>query len=171
MLGATRMATDLIPVANAMGYSPDICSYLTADIGWMKNVSQRDALGVSVFGGPEFGFDQVQYGARGRYRRWLGERSSMDVSAGVVLGTTADIGKPGFSGVIDFTLSDLFLVSFGLDYANTEACALEESMAQPSCGERHDTRSYLGVGLGSKLGLVGYGVAGIVGLLALIFSG
>ena len=33
MLGATRMATDLIPVANAMGYSPDICSYLTADIG------------------------------------------------------------------------------------------------------------------------------------------
>ncbi len=33
MLGASRMATDLIPVANAMGYSPDICSYLTADIG------------------------------------------------------------------------------------------------------------------------------------------
>jgi benzoyl-CoA reductase/2-hydroxyglutaryl-CoA dehydratase subunit BcrC/BadD/HgdB len=33
MLGATRMATDLIPVANAVGYSPDICSYLTSDIG------------------------------------------------------------------------------------------------------------------------------------------
>jgi benzoyl-CoA reductase/2-hydroxyglutaryl-CoA dehydratase subunit BcrC/BadD/HgdB len=33
MLGATRMATDLIPTANALGYSPDICSYLTADIG------------------------------------------------------------------------------------------------------------------------------------------
>jgi benzoyl-CoA reductase/2-hydroxyglutaryl-CoA dehydratase subunit BcrC/BadD/HgdB len=33
MLGATRMATDLIPLANAVGYSPDICSYLTADIG------------------------------------------------------------------------------------------------------------------------------------------
>ena len=33
MLGATRMATDLIPTANAIGYSPDICSYLTADIG------------------------------------------------------------------------------------------------------------------------------------------
>jgi benzoyl-CoA reductase/2-hydroxyglutaryl-CoA dehydratase subunit BcrC/BadD/HgdB len=33
MLGATRMATDLIPVANAAGYSPEICSYLTADIG------------------------------------------------------------------------------------------------------------------------------------------
>jgi len=33
MLGATRMATDLIPYASAIGYSPDICSYLTSDIG------------------------------------------------------------------------------------------------------------------------------------------
>jgi benzoyl-CoA reductase/2-hydroxyglutaryl-CoA dehydratase subunit BcrC/BadD/HgdB len=33
MLGATRMATDMIPAANALGYSPDICSYLTADVG------------------------------------------------------------------------------------------------------------------------------------------
>ncbi|MFH0789925.1 MAG: 2-hydroxyacyl-CoA dehydratase family protein [Pseudomonadota bacterium] len=33
MLGATRMATDCIPTANAIGYSPEICSYLTSDIG------------------------------------------------------------------------------------------------------------------------------------------
>jgi benzoyl-CoA reductase/2-hydroxyglutaryl-CoA dehydratase subunit BcrC/BadD/HgdB len=33
MLGATKMATDLIPYANAVGYSPDICSYLTSDVG------------------------------------------------------------------------------------------------------------------------------------------
>ncbi len=33
MLGTTRMASDLIPKANAIGYSPDICSYLTTDIG------------------------------------------------------------------------------------------------------------------------------------------
>lgn len=40
MLGATRMSTELIPAANAVGYSPDICSYLTADIGaWMKNIT------------------------------------------------------------------------------------------------------------------------------------
>jgi benzoyl-CoA reductase/2-hydroxyglutaryl-CoA dehydratase subunit BcrC/BadD/HgdB len=37
LLGATRMATDLIPAANAIGYSPDICSYLTADIGAYLN--------------------------------------------------------------------------------------------------------------------------------------
>jgi benzoyl-CoA reductase/2-hydroxyglutaryl-CoA dehydratase subunit BcrC/BadD/HgdB len=40
MLGATRMATDFIPAANAIGYSPDICSYLTADIGaFLKGVT------------------------------------------------------------------------------------------------------------------------------------
>jgi benzoyl-CoA reductase/2-hydroxyglutaryl-CoA dehydratase subunit BcrC/BadD/HgdB len=33
MLGATRMANDYIPVTNATGYSPDICSYLTSDVG------------------------------------------------------------------------------------------------------------------------------------------
>jgi benzoyl-CoA reductase/2-hydroxyglutaryl-CoA dehydratase subunit BcrC/BadD/HgdB len=33
MLGASRMATDLIPAANARGYSPDVCSYMTSDIG------------------------------------------------------------------------------------------------------------------------------------------
>jgi benzoyl-CoA reductase/2-hydroxyglutaryl-CoA dehydratase subunit BcrC/BadD/HgdB len=33
MLGSARMAAELIPHANALGYSPDICSYLTSDIG------------------------------------------------------------------------------------------------------------------------------------------
>lgn len=35
MLGATRMANETIPAANAIGYSPEICSYLTSDIGAM----------------------------------------------------------------------------------------------------------------------------------------
>ncbi len=33
MLGANRTAADYIPAANALGYSPEICSYLTSDIG------------------------------------------------------------------------------------------------------------------------------------------
>ncbi len=33
VLGSSRMAPDLIPAANAQGYSPDICSYLTSDVG------------------------------------------------------------------------------------------------------------------------------------------
>jgi benzoyl-CoA reductase/2-hydroxyglutaryl-CoA dehydratase subunit BcrC/BadD/HgdB len=33
MLGSSRVSADFIPVANAVGYSPDICSYMTSDIG------------------------------------------------------------------------------------------------------------------------------------------
>jgi benzoyl-CoA reductase/2-hydroxyglutaryl-CoA dehydratase subunit BcrC/BadD/HgdB len=33
VLGSSRAAADLIPAANAQGYSPDICSYLTSDVG------------------------------------------------------------------------------------------------------------------------------------------
>lgn len=33
VLGASRRAMDYIPVANAAGYSPEICSYLTSDVG------------------------------------------------------------------------------------------------------------------------------------------
>jgi benzoyl-CoA reductase/2-hydroxyglutaryl-CoA dehydratase subunit BcrC/BadD/HgdB len=33
MLGSTRTANNYIPAANAIGFSPDICSYLTSDIG------------------------------------------------------------------------------------------------------------------------------------------
>jgi len=33
LLGSSRMAAEVIPAANAIGYSPDICSYLTSDIG------------------------------------------------------------------------------------------------------------------------------------------
>ena len=40
MLGTSRMSTDLIPYANAIGYSPEICSYLTSDVGaYLKKVT------------------------------------------------------------------------------------------------------------------------------------
>ena len=40
MLGTTRMATDYIPHAVALGYSPEVCSYMTSDIGaFVSNVT------------------------------------------------------------------------------------------------------------------------------------
>ncbi|OHB68851.1 MAG: 2-hydroxyglutaryl-CoA dehydratase [Planctomycetes bacterium RBG_13_63_9] len=48
MLGSTRMATDLIPLANARGFSPDICSYLTSDVGsYLKGESPLQKMGMS----------------------------------------------------------------------------------------------------------------------------
>ncbi|MGQ9576223.1 MAG: 2-hydroxyacyl-CoA dehydratase subunit D [Thermoguttaceae bacterium] len=48
MLGAARVATDLIPLANARGFSPEICSYLTSDIGsYLKGETPLKKLGLS----------------------------------------------------------------------------------------------------------------------------
>jgi benzoyl-CoA reductase/2-hydroxyglutaryl-CoA dehydratase subunit BcrC/BadD/HgdB len=48
MLGAARMANDLIPLANAQGFSPDICSYLTSDVGsYLKGVTPLQKMGLS----------------------------------------------------------------------------------------------------------------------------
>jgi benzoyl-CoA reductase/2-hydroxyglutaryl-CoA dehydratase subunit BcrC/BadD/HgdB len=48
MLGAAKMAADLIPLANAQGFSPDICSYLTSDIGsYLKGVTPLQKMGMS----------------------------------------------------------------------------------------------------------------------------
>jgi benzoyl-CoA reductase/2-hydroxyglutaryl-CoA dehydratase subunit BcrC/BadD/HgdB len=47
MLGASRMASDLIPLANARGFSPDICSYLTSDVGsYLKGQTPLQKMGM-----------------------------------------------------------------------------------------------------------------------------
>jgi hypothetical protein len=62
MLGSSRMATDLIPRANAVGYSPDICSYLTADIGaYLENVSPLAKIFEGIQGPPKAGCAGVQH--------------------------------------------------------------------------------------------------------------
>ncbi len=50
LLGSSRMAADLIPAANAAGYSPDICSYLTSDVGsyLSKNTPLGKAFGIAL---------------------------------------------------------------------------------------------------------------------------
>jgi benzoyl-CoA reductase/2-hydroxyglutaryl-CoA dehydratase subunit BcrC/BadD/HgdB len=55
MLGATRMATDMNPAATAIGYSPDICSYLTSDIGaYLNRTTPLDrAYGISSVPRPD----------------------------------------------------------------------------------------------------------------------
>lgn len=55
MLGASRKAMDYIPLANNAGYSPDICSYLTSDIGAFlkKETPLTTAYGISSVPKPD----------------------------------------------------------------------------------------------------------------------
>jgi benzoyl-CoA reductase/2-hydroxyglutaryl-CoA dehydratase subunit BcrC/BadD/HgdB len=53
MIGSARLAADLIPRANALGYSPDICSYLTSDIGaFLAGVSPMTKVDERIKGVP-----------------------------------------------------------------------------------------------------------------------
>jgi benzoyl-CoA reductase/2-hydroxyglutaryl-CoA dehydratase subunit BcrC/BadD/HgdB len=55
MIGASRLANDFIPVSVAQGYSPEICSYLTSDIGAFlkKETPLRKAYGISEVPKPD----------------------------------------------------------------------------------------------------------------------
>ncbi|UCE12832.1 MAG: 2-hydroxyacyl-CoA dehydratase, partial [Candidatus Heimdallarchaeota archaeon] len=55
MLGASRTANEYIPVAIAQGYSPEICSYLTSDIGAFlkKETALSKSYGVSEVPKPD----------------------------------------------------------------------------------------------------------------------
>ncbi|MCK4783509.1 MAG: 2-hydroxyacyl-CoA dehydratase [Desulfobacteraceae bacterium] len=55
LLGATRRAMDFIGLANAEGYSPDVCSYLTSDIGAFLagKTPLKEAYGVSSLPVPD----------------------------------------------------------------------------------------------------------------------
>jgi len=62
MLGSTRMATDLIPKANAIGYSPTICSYLTADVGaYLEGVSPLAKVFKGIEGPPQTRCPGIQH--------------------------------------------------------------------------------------------------------------
>ena len=41
LLGAKRLGSKYIPLANSAGYSPDICSYMTSDIGAYHRRAER----------------------------------------------------------------------------------------------------------------------------------
>lgn len=54
MLGASKMADKYIPSAVAQGYSPDICSYLTSDIGaFLQNETPLQKMGFDAIPKPD----------------------------------------------------------------------------------------------------------------------
>ena len=78
------------------------------DIGWMKNVGEKSAWGASVFGESES--DRGRAGLRARYRRWLGPRTSVELSPGVVLLGNDEFVGPGLIGLAALNLGDVISV-------------------------------------------------------------
>ncbi len=153
--------------------------YLTAEVGWMKSLDNA-AVGFTVFGGHDFGFETGRAGLKGRYRRWLGGSHRFDVSAGLLLTSEGTeffgLAGPGVVVGAGYSLNDWLHFTAELDYAPAEGtpeplCG-PDSPGGPDCewARYYDGPStpslYLGAGIGKKAGLFSYALAALVGILA-----
>ena len=70
----------------ATGGSPQV-HYLNGELGWMFNRSPRLSIGGTLFAGGLVDYDfELRPGLKARARYWLGDRTALDVGAGLVLG-------------------------------------------------------------------------------------
>jgi len=128
----------------ATGGSPQV-HYLNGELGWMFNRSGRLAVGGTVFMGAlvDYAFE-LRPGLKARARYWLGNRTAVDVGAGVVLGRVPidrSIGspeerRPGVSAHLGLSLHDALHLMVQTEY-----------LANPV---DRDLVGYVGARLGAK---------------------
>ena len=135
----------------------------TFDLGWMKNVSDRDAVG---FSGYAFASDpSARLGIRGRYRRWLSRNTSVDLSPGVLLSgedNIIDYDPPGL--ILGATLNGSDLVSLTVETEYSRFKDYGDGPFNPK--SRSDVSWRAGAKLGSGLGVAG--AAALFGLFLYI---
>jgi len=138
---------------------------LSFDLGWMKNVSERGAIGFSGYA--LVSDPTTRLGIRGRYRRWLSRKTSIDISPGVLLGgedTAIEYDPPGF--VLGAALNAGDLVAFTVDAEYARNLDLVHDTPPLQWEKRTDVAWRAGAKLGSGLGLLG--AAGVFGLILAI---
>ncbi len=70
----------------ATGGSPQV-HYLNGELGWMFSRSPRLSVGGTFFAGALVDYDfELRPGLKARARHWLGDRTAVDIGAGVMLG-------------------------------------------------------------------------------------
>ena len=136
---------------------------LSFDAGWMKNLSKRDAVGLTGYALTDG--DMTRLGIRPRYRRWLSHGSSIDISPGVLLSgedPAIDYDPPGFVLAASLNEGDLVALTLETEYARYRDYADTGGPGSTSYQNREDWTIRGGAKLGSGLGL-----AGTAALLAL----
>jgi len=125
---------------------------LTLDAGYMVNYNARSALGATMF------LQSSGMGLRPRYRRWLGDRMSVDVAPGIVLKAMGDqIARraPAFSGQLGFNVGPALGVVGQVDVTRAADPIRFDAPAT-------DVGWYVGGRLNN-----GFGLAGMLGCVAL----
>jgi len=131
------------------GGNEDRTHYVFGEFGWMRNRSERWALGGTVsvgFRGHYSG--EIRGGAAARLRRWVAEDRSIDFSLGPFVAEADGEGGLGAAGQVNYNYGDRFHLTSRWEYVKVPKV--------DSFGW------YLGLGFGSKTALI---VGGIVGAL------
>ncbi len=128
------------------------------ELGAMKNTGPRSALGGTVV--VNYDEDERAFlGVRPRYRRWVGARTAVDVSAGVLavaLNQNAELAsRPALTVRVGVSFGDWIGLSAGMDRL---------SLGAPS-QRRHEAAFLIGLRLGSYAGVAAWPLAaGLINL-------
>ncbi len=93
---------------------------VSGDLGWMKNISERAAVGATAHARLGMSDEYVRAGVRARYRRWLGRSNSVDLSPGIILvnrdTNPLEYHLPGLVASATFNLGTVAGLSLEADY-------------------------------------------------------
>lgn len=147
--------------------------HLTGHVGWevgvMRNVSSRDAVGAALLAGGDANGERIA--VKGRYRRWMPGNAAMDMGAGVMFARAAQayedpqaegnlhVPVAGLTGDVALGLTDWVGVSVRGDL-------LVDKDGEPA------NAVYGGVKLGTRPGIVATVLPLVLGVVAyLVFAG
>jgi hypothetical protein len=130
-------------------------AYAFADLGWMRNVSRRLAVGGNMYvGGDDY---RLRFGPKLRLRYWVSRAVSVDLAPGVLLWGDedwhGDAHFPGWVGEASLSCEDVLLT------AEVESIDISDWYG----AEDRDTSWYVGGKIGGVPGMVGL-FAGIIAL-------
>ena len=129
--------------------------YYTWDLGGMRNVGARTALGGAVFLGGED--DGARFGLTFRYRRWITSATALDLSPGVLVAGGDNKRAPRFPG---------FTGAAGIMHRDLVGLAVRFEAVPDSAGSV-ETAWYGGLRFGSYPGIVMSIVGPLIVLVAL----
>ncbi len=126
--------------------------YVTFELGYMSNQSERYALGGSLLAGFD---EEFRIGLKPRLRRWLGRSTSIEVSPGILL-AGGGARLPGFTGHVGVNFADVAILTSQVEVLDR--------------GFGSNVAWYGGIKLGSKPGLITSAIgSGVLAILAIVY--
>jgi len=145
---------------------------LAIDFGAIKNVSKRWGAGASLFYAGDGSYSR--YGAKVRFRRWLGPLVAIDAAPGILFaeeaGRSSAPTHPGFVGELGLSLGDWISVTGQMEVVGFEEryyafAPLPYNEAWPSSRRGSEVSWYLGTKLGGEAALGTFIAAFLLGAI------